>query len=163
MEDYIQIGKDAPLVLIRSRTPLYVFPAVLAILLVCAHVGLLHKKSLGQDTVKARVAAVEDKLDRTADRTHLLGILHNENFATLVNRDRDVIYIQRDWTIKEMPHRLSMNSRMRELIREKFLTKPTPSPFKDFKPVKRLVTEGLPPLAQLLDGRPIRNLLSRLF
>lgn len=122
------------MIFIRSRTPLYILPAMLLIALIGCYVILLRYKIIEQlaintanqqiaaEAMSVKVQSVQDKLDRTADKTHLLGVLHNENFAALASGDGQFIYIGRDWNIDEMPHRVRFDSEeLREAFRQKFM------------------------------------------
>jgi hypothetical protein len=72
--------------------------------------------------VKSSNAEMMKKLDETANRVWLLGLIHNEN--TQLEQDANptmaqkYVYLDENWKLNKMPEHLSLNAEQRKLLEQ---------------------------------------------
>ena len=133
-DDIIQTyGNLPPTIKVPHRTPAYVLPIILTILMIMLYAGIAHvrHKSLlmpHEDRIadiERKLMEVEGRVDRQAYDIRLLAIMHNENFAVVKKATgiRDIIFINKDWTIDRMPSHLTLTNEEKDEIYKKFVKK----------------------------------------
>ena len=132
--DIIETYDDTqPIVEVPHRTPMYVLPIILAILMaavyviVChvQHKSLLmpHENRIGD--IERKLMQVEGRIDKQDDNIWLLALLHNENFSAVRKATgiQDILFINRDWTIDRIPSHLLIPNEDANKIYKKFVKK----------------------------------------
>jgi len=99
---------------------------MLALLVLGAYVGFTHiqqKQSLWVNqnhlsTIEEQITTINARVDANRVAVGLVALLHNENFAAMrpLAQNRDILFINRDWTIDRLPKYLTLTKRDIELI-----------------------------------------------
>lgn len=127
-----QYGNVGPAVIkVPHRVPGYVLPILLTILVAVFYIASMHvKNKVAQIPREKHVAEIEQRLvemqtsiDKHTLAIHLLAILHNEDFASVrqATGNQDLIFINKDWTIDQLPKYLKLPKEEKERIARQFL------------------------------------------
>jgi hypothetical protein len=115
----------------NTRTPAYVLPLVLTVLVTAIYIGITHVKNKADlalrekhlGTVEQRLTDLQQNLRKDDLAIQLLAVLHNENFYILhkATGTNEIIYVNGDWTINRMPSHLDLTPAQVDMIHKRFV------------------------------------------
>lgn len=124
-------SKTPSLVIVKSQFPFFVFPLCLVCALLCIHAGV---KDFQQRRMGREIEVIGERSNLALERTHLLGIVHNENFARLSKATGvKPIYIGEDWKINEMPRHLRLTPEAYQYLWFKYYGEPPVTPSSSYR------------------------------
>lgn len=116
---------------INVERPMYVFPMILTMLLLGVYCCVLYRHSevVKIETQQAlahmekRLICQDKQIKRNKSDLNLIAILHNENFASVrqITGNQNLIFINPDWTIDDMPDNLKLTDEQKKEIAENYL------------------------------------------
>ena len=116
---------------IKIRQPMYILPVMLTMLLLGVYAGLLHVKhkkmqwhnEILMAHLEGQVLTTNYQVEKNRDAVNLIAILHNENFASVrkATGNEQLIFINQDWTIDNMPKHLLLSQKDMDRIKSKWL------------------------------------------
>lgn len=135
-KQYPELFEDKPTkqtVVVKVRQPAYVFPMMLTIILLASYCAVnyvqnkhnLFKNQAITAKLEQDINKTKHDLDRTIDQVTLVAILQNENFAStrLYTGNRNLIFINKNWTIDSLPSYLNLTEADKKRIVEKYMPK----------------------------------------
>lgn len=117
----------------KAHTPMYVLPVILTLLILGIYIGVFHikqkqnlwGKEQAVSNLEEQVVKTNSRVSRNEKAINLVGILHNENFAS-VRQDtgnQEIVFINKNWTINKMPKYLNLSKETIEMIKDKYLNR----------------------------------------
>lgn len=119
---------------IKVRQPKYILPMLLTMVALAFYVSFMHiqryqyqwKHEADMNNLEMQINEIESILIANREAINLVGILHNENFASMraSTGNRNILFINKDWKINRMPYYLILDDKDRDIIQKRYIVQP---------------------------------------
>lgn len=112
-----------------NRTPIYLLPLLIAMILMMVQMGFFAYEAQNQVAfnkyasdycryLSDKLAQLEAKNGVVESHVFMMGVMHNDNFAAVSRGDKEFIYINNDWTINQLPRYVKLTAADREALQK---------------------------------------------